>query len=335
MPELPEVQTVVVTLRPRLLGRPILAVTLARTDILCPPDADLPALLTGRTVTSLERRGKKIIFTLDDGNRFVIHLGMTGQLTVTARADPLPPHTHLCLDLRPDDVSDDAVPRKLHATTTRTTTTTRTNAPPRPPHLAAGPQDRHPSPSPSVPLQLRFRDPRRFGGIWWLGSSLPPDAGMGPEPLSLRPAQLARRLARTTRAVKNALMDQSVVAGLGNIYVDESLFAAGIHPLAPADTLSPDQVARLNRAIKTTLRRAIRNRGSTLRDYRDADGAAGSFQRLHRVYERAGEPCRRCRAKIARIVLGGRSTHFCPNCQPPPKANARGAAQYNDCQVLT
>jgi formamidopyrimidine-DNA glycosylase len=116
--------------------------------------------------------------------------------------------------------------------------------------------------------------------------------------------------------VKNALLDQRVVAGLGNIYVDESLFAAGIHPLAPAHRLTAEQVARLNRAIKLTLRRALRHRGSTLRDYLDAEGNAGGFQRLHRVYDRAGQPCSACRSPVERIVLGGRSTHFCSRCQP-------------------
>jgi formamidopyrimidine-DNA glycosylase len=279
MPELPEVQTVVTTLRPKLLGRTIRAVRLARADILQPAGADLPALLVGRAVSSIERRGKRIIFRLDDDARFYVHLGMTGQLTVAPPDAPLLTHTHLTIDF---------------------------DAPAGAGFRAGASESR----------QIRFRDPRRFGGVWWLGHDAAPDAGMGPEPLSLRPAQLARQLARTTRAVKNALLDQSVVAGLGNIYVDESLFTARIHPLAPADRLSPEQVARLNRAIKATLRKAIRHRGSTLRDYMDADGASGGFQSLHRVYDRAGEPCRSCRTPVERIVLGGRSTHFCPRCQP-------------------
>lgn len=269
MPELPEVQTVVSTLAPRLVGRRVAAVRLLRPDIVTPAaaGADLPGRLAGRLIRSIERRGKRIVFTLDDGNRFYIHLGMTGRLTVEAAGGCLPTHTHLIVEFE------------------------------------------------GLEGQMRFRDPRRFGGVWWLGSE-PADAGMGPEPLGVRPAELARRLARTTRAVKNALLDQRVVAGLGNIYVDESLFAAGIHPLTPANTLTAEQVGRLNRAIKLILRRALRHRGSTLRDYVDADGAAGGFQKLHRVYDRAGEPCPRCRRAVERIVLGGRSTHFCPACQP-------------------
>ena len=266
MPELPEVQTVVTTLAPKVVGRTIRAVTRLRPDVVTPPDADLHRLLVARTVESVSRRGKRIVFTLDDGSRFYVHLGMTGQLTATKAELPAPAHTHMELDLGDGRC-------------------------------------------------VRFRDPRRFGGVWWLGRDALPDAGMGPEPLKLRPAQLFRRLHKTTRAVKNALLDQRLVAGLGNIYVDEALFAAGIHPLTPGESLTVDQVARLNRAIKSTLRRALRHRGSTLRDYMDADGASGSFQQLHRVYDRAGQPCRRCRTPVDRIVLGGRSTHFCPKCQ--------------------
>jgi formamidopyrimidine-DNA glycosylase len=163
-------------------------------------------------------------------------------------------------------------------------------------------------------MEIRLSDPRRFGNVTWLGRSRA-DAGLGPEPLTLRPADLARRLARTRRALKVALLDQRLIAGLGNIYVDEAVHAAGLDPLARCDTLSRTEVGRLNRAIKTVLRRAIRHGGSTLRDYVDGNGSAGSFQRLHRVYDRAGEPCRTCRTPIERFVLAARSTHWCPRCQ--------------------
>ena len=266
MPELPEVQTIVNTLRPRVVGRTIASVSLHRQDIVTPPETDLSRYLTGHAISGVERRGKRIVFELDNGHRFYIHLGMTGRLSVQPASEPLLRHTHLVLELG-----------------------------------SSG--------------ELRFTDPRRFGGVWWLGDCADGDSDMGPEPLNLRPQQLLGRLRKTTRAIKNALLDQRVLAGLGNIYIDESLFDAGIHPLSRACELSPDQVRRLNRAIKSTLRRALRHRGSTLRDYRDADGEAGGFQKLHRVYDREGQPCRRCRTPIARIVLGGRSTHFCPKCQ--------------------
>jgi len=272
MPELPEVQTVVDTLRPRVVGQKLGPVLHLRRDIVTPRSIDLPAQLSGRRVLNISRRGKRIVFWLDDGNRFFIHLGMTGRLTVESADAPLLPHTHLIIAL----------------------------------HLLSGSKRKR--------AQMRFRDPRRFGGIWWLGQD-DPAGTMGPEPLQMRPAQLARRLARTTRAIKNVLLDQTVVAGLGNIYVDEALYAARIHPLTAADEVRPHQIVKLNRAIKLTLRRALRHRGSTLRDYVDADGAAGAFQNLHRVYDREGHPCATCHVPIKRIVLGGRSTHFCPKCQ--------------------
>jgi len=278
MPELPEVETVVRTLRPVLLNRRLARVELTRADVVCPADCDLPRRLTGRRVTDITRRGKRIVITLDDANRFYVHLGMTGRLTVEPARAPVEKHTHLLVRL-----SD------------------------------AG-------------RELRFRDPRRFGGIWWLGADAC-DEQMGPEPLTLRATELARRLTRTTRAIKNVLLDQRVIAGVGNIYADEALFAARIHPLRPANQLDDDEIRRLNRALKMTLRRAVRHRGSSLRDYVDADGARGAFQSLHRVYDRAGEPCRACKHLVERIVLGGRSTHFCPRCQPPKPRPAPARAR--------
>jgi formamidopyrimidine-DNA glycosylase len=267
MPELPEVQMVVDTLGPAIVGRVVAVVDLRRLDVLTPTRVDLVEWLVGRKIASVERRGKRIVIQLSDGNRFYIHLGMTGRVTMEDATAALLKHTHLVIRFEKTD------------------------------------------------RELRFLDPRRFGGIWWLGQDDSSNTEMGPEPLALRAQQLAKQLAKTTRAIKNALLDQSVIAGLGNIYVDESLFKAGIHPLTPADELSPEQIKELNRAIKFTLRKALRHRGSTLRDYFDANGNPGGFQKLHAVYDRASQPCRKCKAPIVRIVLGGRSTHFCPNCQ--------------------
>ena len=163
--------------------------------------------------------------------------------------------------------------------------------------------------------ELRFCDPRRFGYLTWIGDA-PHDVGLGPEPLDLPAAGLARLLQTTGRPIKSALLDQALIAGLGNIYADEALFAAGIHPLTPCRDVDRDAAARLSRAIKRTLREAIDAGGSTLRDYVDGDGKAGGFQLLHRVYGREAEPCHKCRGEVIRIVLTGRSTHFCPACQP-------------------
>ncbi len=271
MPELPEVQTIVNSLRPRLIGCSFSAVRLKRNDIVQPPGFRLASRLKGRLVRAIDRRGKRIVFTLDNEDQFYVHLGMSGQLTVVEDAKvPHRPHTHLLIGL-------------------------------------------------SSGAQLRFCDPRRFGGIWWLGAGDDCGNGMGPEPLTIRPRQLAKRLARTRRAIKTALLDQTVLAGLGNIYADEALFAAGIHPLTRAADLSTAQISRLARSIKLTLRRAIVHGGSTLRDYVDANGSSGRYQRRHQVYGRGGEPCRRCGSTLDRIIVGGRSTHFCSHCQPCSK----------------
>jgi formamidopyrimidine-DNA glycosylase len=170
--------------------------------------------------------------------------------------------------------------------------------------------------------QLRFRDPRRFGGIWWLGKEMG-DEQLGPEPLQVSSKQLAKRLGATKRVIKSALLDQKLIAGLGNIYVDESLFQAGIHPQTRADKLSGSQIKALTRAIKQILRRALHHKGSTLRDFVDANGSAGDYRKKHRVYDREDEPCVTCKTPIKRIVITGRSTHFCSNCQPRKGARRR------------
>lgn len=279
MPELPEVQTVVDTLRPRIVGRKIYGVVHARGDMIHPPGFDLCKAIRRHTVRSIRRRGKRIMFELDDFNRFYIHLGMSGRMSVEPADAPVAKHTHLIIRL------------------------TQTGE------------------------QIRFRDPRRFGGIFWLGNEPSHESDdLGPEPLDVRPDALRGRLMRTRRAIKNALLDQNLIAGLGNIYVDESLFEARIHPLTPANMLSAAQVRRLTRAIKLTLRRALRHRGSTLRDYVDTNGESGAFQKFHRVYGRTNEKCRTCRSPIKRIILGGRSTHFCAKCQRHKVARSTSSA---------
>jgi formamidopyrimidine-DNA glycosylase len=264
MPELPEVQQVVSTLATHVYRRKIVRVSHWRTDMVEPCDCDLPALLVGRCVEDLRRRAKRIVFSLDTRDRFFIHLGMTGQLTIEPATAPLKPHTHLILDL------DDS-------------------------------------------RQLRFVDPRRFGAIVWMG--LARHLRVGPEPLSLRPDRLIKLLARTSRPIKTALLDQTLIAGIGNIYADEALHLAGIDPRMQSRKLASIRVRKLNRAIKLVLRRAIRAGGSSIRDYVDGNGSRGSFQSHHRVYDREALPCTQCQTPILRITLGGRGTHFCPACQ--------------------
>lgn len=174
--------------------------------------------------------------------------------------------------------------------------------------------------------ELHLIDPRRFGRVWVLpdpaaaaAANLP---GRAPDPFALTPDEFARLLERR-RQIKALLLDQNVVAGLGNIYCDESLHRCGIHPLTPASSLSMQQRRRLWRTIRRVLRSAIRAGGSSVRDYRDGNGRAGRFQRRHRVYGRAGLPCRACGTTLIRIVAAGRGTVFCPRCQPAPARPAR------------
>jgi len=172
---------------------------------------------------------------------------------------------------------------------------------------------------------VAYRDVRRFG-TWLLlePGELEPylDERVGPEPLDVTftAAVLGGRLANRRAPLKPALLDQHTVAGLGNIYVDEALWRARLHPLRPANGLDREELRRLHRAIRATLERGIERQGSTLRDYAAPDGASGSMQDEFRVYGREGEPCERCGTPIAKIRLGGRGTWFCPQCQ----ADSRG-----------
>ncbi len=167
--------------------------------------------------------------------------------------------------------------------------------------------------------EMRFTDPRRFGGIWLFDSldtlQTTRWASLGPDALTITPKRLHAALARTSRPLKAALLDQQLIAGLGNIYVDELLFAACLHPLIPAATLDSATTRRLVRHMRRLLARAIAAGGSTLRDYRTADGSAGRFQQRHQVYGHAGEPCPRCRTSLIRLLIASRSSVHCPQCQ--------------------
>ncbi len=167
-------------------------------------------------------------------------------------------------------------------------------------------------------VELRFCDPRRFGGVYLFakGAAVVGErlGALGPEPLEIS-AQAFHGLLDRRRQIKALLMDQAVIAGLGNIYADEALHRAGVHPMRLGAELSEVERRALWRGMRSVLRAAIKHRGTTLVDYRDPDGAPGSFQRKHRVYRRDGQPCRTCGVMIDKIVANGRSTHFCPQCQ--------------------
>ncbi len=271
MPELPEVETVVRDLRPRLVGRQIVSLKAGRKALRLPWDRQWENLLLRRRVRSVRRRGKWILLDLEEQRCLVIHLGMTGRLTVTPARAPVEPHTHLIFNL-----------------------------------------DRG--------GQMRFNDIRRFGSATFFEDCAQVErffdqSRLGPEPFALESSYWRDRLAGTRRTIKAVLLDQTVVAGVGNIYADESLFEARLHPSRLAGDLDSSEAERLRRAIAKVLTRAIERRGSSIRNYVGGSGLKGSYQEEFRAYGRTGKPCPRCRTPIARMRLAGRSTHYCPRCQ--------------------
>jgi len=272
VPELPEVETIVRELRPRLLGRRITAVRIGKKNLRRPWKTRWSSDLIGRRIEAVGRRGKWILLRLEKELHLVFHLGMTGQLTGVPARLTRALHTHLTMDLDQEDI------------------------------------------------QLRFRDIRRFGSVTLFANeaimqSFFRTSGLGPEPFDLEPRYWRDCLARTSRCLKAVLLDQRVLAGVGNIYADEALFEAKLHPRRLGLSLRSEEAGRLRRAIVTVLNRAIDKRGSSIRDYVDGSGREGAYQNEFRVYGRAGDPCVRCRHLIRRIRLAGRSTHFCPSCQ--------------------
>lgn len=163
---------------------------------------------------------------------------------------------------------------------------------------------------------LAYRDPRRFGRLWLVDKSeSPPTRNLGPDALEIREEKFLDRIGKRTRMIKPLLLDQGVLAGIGNIYADESLFLAGIHPQTSTYRLRKSRLSDLWRAIKVILDRAIEKGGSSISDYVSPEGIAGSYQNEHGVYNREGNPCPHCGTLIHRIVVAQRGTHFCPRCQ--------------------
>ncbi|HIK45332.1 MAG TPA: DNA-formamidopyrimidine glycosylase [Leptolyngbyaceae cyanobacterium M65_K2018_010] len=172
--------------------------------------------------------------------------------------------------------------------------------------------------------ELRFVDQRTFGRLWWVPPGQPPATvitglqALGPEPFDgdFSPAYLRQQLSRSQRPIKNALLDQALVAGIGNIYADEALFLSGIRPTTPASRLGGQRLTRLHGAILKVLTTSIESGGTTFSDYRDIYGVNGNYGGVAWVYDRAGRPCRVCQTPIRRLKLAGRSAHYCPRCQP-------------------
>ncbi len=286
MPELPEVETVRRGLAPVMEGQIITRADLRRPDLRWPFPPDMAARLTGQRVTALRRRSKVLLADLSGGETLLIHLGMSGRILISGAHGRAMPgqfhHAHPAPEKHDHVVLD----------------------------LGSGPR-------------ITFNDPRRFGAMDLTATAAldthPWLATLGPEPLGNQfhaPYLVARLRGRTT-PIKAALLDQRTVAGLGNIYVCEALFRAGISPTRRAGRIAARRIATLVPAIRDTLTEAIAAGGSSLRDYRQADGDLGYFQHAFRVYGRTGAPCVTpgCTGTIARTVQAGRSSFHCPRCQ--------------------
>jgi formamidopyrimidine-DNA glycosylase len=296
MPELPEVETVRRSLERILVGQTLARINLRRTNLRFPFPEHFAERLTGRTITGVQRRAKYLQVMLDSRDVLIVHLGMTGRFIV---ADP-----------GADAVRGAVVGAYVYETG----------------HL---PQHDHVVLETDGGLRITYNDPRRFGYML-LEAEADLEAhalfrALGVEPLGneLDGALLAKRAAGRKADLKAFLMDQRNIAGLGNIYVCEALFRAGLSPRRRAGTLAgrggrpTDRTARLVQSIRQVLTEAVEAGGSTLRDYRQPDGQAGAFQDRHDVYDREGEGCRKpgCGGIIRRITQSGRSTFYCPRCQ--------------------
>ena len=275
MPELPEVETVVRDLRPRVVGRTITGATVHwRRTIATPGAREFAREILGFKIVAITRRGKYLVFHLCRGTArrvptkyLLVHLRMTGGFRLDPRAALRDKHMHVHLQL------DDG-------------------------------------------RELRFRDPRKFGRMWLVDDPALVTAKLGPEPLDISAKEFAARFEKRRGHLKPLLLDQTFLAGLGNIYVDESLWYARLHPLRAAETLTPAERGRLYRAIQRVLTRAIAVGGTSIDVmYRRVNGASGGFQDSLRAFDREKRPCRRCGTLIVKTVVGQRGTHFCPSCQ--------------------
>ena len=285
MPELPEVETIRRDLARVLKGRRIVGFKIVKLRLLRNSPPLFRRGLTGATILSVGRRAKLLLLELSSGYVLAIHLKMTGQLVWRSPSGQARSGGHPIMGVA-------AVPNKFTYITI---------------NLSDG-------------AKLYFNDVRQFG--YW---QLIPKQEMfqhthhyGPEPLSadFSSKELAARLAKHRRtSIKAALLNQTVVAGLGNIYADESLFMAKLRPQRRVATLKPQELSRLRRAIQSVLKKAVGSRGTSFNTYVDALGRSGTYWQSRLVYGRAGEPCLICRTTIKRVVAVGRGTHYCAHCQ--------------------
>lgn len=282
MPELPEVETVRRGLTPAMEGVVIARAQVNRPDLRWPFPENMADRLTGARVERLRRRSKYVLADLSTEETLLIHLGMSGRMLISG--DPLGQFQH-----------DHPAPEKHD-------------------HVVFDMENG---------ARVTFNDPRRFGAMDLLDTATaeahPLLASIGPEPFGndFNESYLIEAIGHRNTAIKTALLDQKTVAGLGNIYVCETLYRSGVHPEEKARNVAKDKIAGLVPIIQEVLQEAIEAGGSSLKDFRQADGELGYFQHRFAVYGREGEPCvtEGCDANIARVVQSGRSSFFCPSCQ--------------------
>lgn len=261
MPELPEVETVVRSISPHVLGRTITRAQFSSRLVTRGGLDETARAAVGRTIVAVRRQGKQIFFDLDRGV-CCVHLGMTGKLLWNVEAGK---HTHAVIE------------------------------------FAEG--------------SLHYQDARQFGRFEFF-EALPANFDrLGPDALGIDFDTFRTRLQARRGQIKTLLLNQAVLSGLGNIYVDELLFASRVHPRTPAHRISEKRLRTLHEKMQKILELAIRHRGSSISDYVDAKGERGGFQDLHRVYGKAGAPCPECGSAIRRVVVAQRGTHYCPRCQ--------------------
>jgi len=286
MPELPEVETIARGLQEVLVGRKIKEVKAFFPGIVRQNFSLFRKGVKGGRIEGVKRRGKYLLMDLSMGRTILIHLGMTGSL----------------LWMRPDKRSSE--PRGAH-------------------EERKAKHDHLIFKFHGTDFELRYNDQRKFGRIKIFDTveeeTIPELKRLGPESNGIPFSEFARIFKKRKAGIKSLLLNQRVIAGLGNIYADESLFEAKIHPVRRADTLTKTELKRLHQAIGKILNRAIKAGGSSVENYRDINGELGSFQLQHKVYGREGLSCRRCKTEIKRIKINQRSSYFCPRCQPMKK----------------
>ena len=275
MPELPEVETVRRALAPAMEDRQILHAHVGRPDLRWPLPDQLASRLEGRVVGGLQRRGKYVLLPLDQGETMLLHLGMSGSIRIHQAQPPIGKHDHIVLT------------------------------------MGSGMAN-------AAESWIVFNDPRRFGWLdLYRGEVHPMLVDMGPEPLgnSFSADHLVAALAGRKGPIKTALLDQALVAGIGNIYACEALFMAGLSPRRNAGTIRGGRADRLVAAIRSVLASAIEDGGTSLRDHVQPGGEIGYFVQRLTVYGRDGQLCGTCGATIRRIIQSGRSSFYCPDCQ--------------------